>query len=103
MLKRPVAYKVLAESLAKDPSAREQLLAEARAAAALNHPNIVTGYDLGYDGDNAFICMELIEGETYQGILRKKTGSIFPKRFTGSSRSVRASTTRIVAGSSIVT
>ena len=73
LLKRPVAYKVLAESLAKDPTAREQLLAEARAAAALNHPNIVTVYDLGYDGDNAFICMELIEGETYQGILRKKT------------------------------
>ena len=73
LLKRPVAYKVLAESLAKDPTAREQLLAEARAAAALNHPNIVTVYDLGYDGDNAFICMELIEGETYQGILRKQT------------------------------
>ena len=72
LLKRPVAYKVLAESLAKDPTAREQLLAEARAAAALNHPNIVTVYDLGYDGDNAFICMELIEGETYQGILRKQ-------------------------------
>ena len=79
LLKRPVAYKVLAESLAKDPSAREQLLAEARAAAALNHPNIVTVYDLGYDGDNAFICMELIEGETYQGILRKKTWLDIPE------------------------
>ena|GEM_PF-6838381 len=79
LLKRPVAYKVLAESLAKDPAAREQLLAEARAAAALNHPNIVTVYDLGYDGDKAFICMELIEGETYQGILRKKTWLDIPE------------------------
>ena len=73
LLKRPVAYKVLAESLAKEENAREQLLNEARAAAALNHPNIVTVYDLGFDGDNAFICMELIEGESYQGILRKQT------------------------------
>ena len=72
LLKRPVAYKVLAESLAQDATAREQLLNEARAAAALNHPNIVTVYDLGYDGDNAFICMELIEGESYQGILRQQ-------------------------------
>ena len=73
LLKRPVAYKVLAESFAKEENAREQLLNEARAAAALNHPNIVTVYDLGFDGDNAFICMELIEGESYQAILRKQT------------------------------
>lgn len=73
LLKRPVAYKVLASSIAKEQNAREQLLNEARAAAALNHPNIVTVYDLGYDGDNAFICMELIEGESYQSILRKQT------------------------------
>jgi len=73
LLQRPVAYKVLAESIARDPGAREQLLNEARAAAALNHPNIVTVYDLGFDGDNAFICMELIEGESYSSILRKQT------------------------------
>ncbi len=73
LLNRSVAYKVLAESLAHEESARDQLLQEARAAAGLNHPNIVTVYDLGFDGDNAFICMELIEGESYQAILRKQT------------------------------
>ena len=73
LLKRHVAYKVLAESLSKDPSARDQLLEEARAAAALNHPNIVTVYDLGFDGGDAFICMELVEGESFQAILRKQT------------------------------
>jgi tetratricopeptide (TPR) repeat protein len=73
LLKRSVAYKVLADSFAKEQSARDQLLQEARAAAGLNHPNIVTVYDLGFDGDNAFICMELVEGETYQAILRKQT------------------------------
>jgi serine/threonine-protein kinase len=72
LLEREVAYKVLTESLSNDPSAREQLLNEARAAAALNHPNIVTVYDLGFEGDEAFICMELVEGETYRAILKKR-------------------------------
>ena len=65
LLKRPVAYKVLAESLAKDPTAREQLLAEARAAAALNHPNIVTVYDLGYDGDNCYVAVPMTGREGF--------------------------------------
>ncbi|MGH9332130.1 MAG: protein kinase domain-containing protein, partial [Vicinamibacteria bacterium] len=73
LLKRHVAYKVLGEALSRDPGARDQLLEEARAAAQLNHPNIVTVYDLGFDRGEAFICMELVEGETYQSLLRKKT------------------------------
>jgi tetratricopeptide (TPR) repeat protein len=72
LLKRSVAYKVLAERFARDPKARDQLLAEARAAAALNHPNIITVFDIGVDGKQAFICMELIEGESYSALLRKK-------------------------------
>jgi serine/threonine-protein kinase len=47
-------------------------LEEARAAAALNHPNIITIHDIGLDGDQAFICMELVEGESYSDILRRK-------------------------------
>jgi serine/threonine-protein kinase len=73
LLKRNVAYKVLAESFSREPSAREQLLNEARASAQLNHPNIVTVFDLGFDGDEAFICMELVEGESYHAILRART------------------------------
>jgi tRNA A-37 threonylcarbamoyl transferase component Bud32 len=77
LLKRTVAYKVLAQDLAGDRLAREQFLEEARAAAALNHPNLVTVYDLGFNGDEAFICMELLEGETYATILQqRKTLSI---------------------------
>lgn len=70
LLKREVAYKVLSEELAKNPKARDQLLGEARAAAALNHPNIITIFDIGIDGDEAFICMELIEGVSYTKRLR---------------------------------
>ncbi len=73
LLKRHVAYKVLAESLSRDPEARDTLLNEARAAAQLNHPNLVTIFDLGFDCGQAFICMELVEGESYQAVLRRKT------------------------------
>jgi eukaryotic-like serine/threonine-protein kinase len=72
LLKRHVAYKVLAESLSRDPAARDTLLNEARAAAQLNHPNLVSIYDLGFDRGEAFICMELVEGESYQAILRRR-------------------------------
>ena len=64
LLSRPLAYKVLSSKLARDPTARDQLLQEARAAAALNHPNIITIHDLGIQDGRAFICMELVEGES---------------------------------------
>jgi len=72
LLKRQVAYKVLSSELARSPEAREQLLGEARAAAALNHPNIITVFDIGFKGDQPFICMELVEGENYASLLRRK-------------------------------
>jgi len=72
LLKRHVAYKVLSSDLARSPEAREQLLEEARAAAALNHPNIITVFDIGFKGDQPFICMELLEGETYAALVRRK-------------------------------
>jgi tetratricopeptide (TPR) repeat protein len=72
LLKRPVAYKVLSERRAGNPEARDRLLEEARAAAALNHPNIITIHDIGIARDQAFICMELIEGESYASLLAKR-------------------------------
>jgi serine/threonine-protein kinase len=72
VLGRHVAYKVLAEALSRDPAARDQLLQEARSAAQLNHPNVVTVYDLGVDEGQTFIAMELVEGETYQSLLRAR-------------------------------
>ena len=72
LLKREVAYKVLSSELARSPEACEQLLEEARAAAALNHPNIITVFDLGFKGDQPFICMELLEGENYAALVRRK-------------------------------
>jgi tetratricopeptide (TPR) repeat protein len=73
LLGRHVAYKVLGEALSGNPEARDNLLHEARAAAQLNHPNVITIYDLGVDQDQTFISMELVEGESYQSLLRGRT------------------------------
>ena len=71
LLKRAVAYKVLSEKLAAEPEARRQLIDEARAAAGLNHPNIITVHDIGFANGNTFICMELIEGKSYAELLKE--------------------------------
>ena len=63
-LNRLVAIKVVKPARAGDSGLRARLLGEARAASALNHPNIVTVYEAGSEGDVDFIAMEFVEGET---------------------------------------
>jgi Tol biopolymer transport system component len=63
-LARDVAVKVLPERLAEDPDALSRFEREARAVAALSHPNILAIHDFGREGSTAYAVMELLEGDT---------------------------------------
>jgi serine/threonine protein kinase len=72
-LHRDVAIKVLPEHLVDDPSRLERFHKEARAIAALSHPNILTVYDTGEEGTKHYVVTEILEGETLRSRLRGVT------------------------------
>ena len=71
-LSRPVAVKVLASELSRDPAFVERFRREAQAAANLNHANIVSVFDWGQDGETSFIVMEYIDGRSVRELIRAR-------------------------------
>jgi len=72
LLERRVAVKVLRNRFAGDPEFMERFQREARAAANLDHPNIVTVFDVGRDGDRHYIVMEYVEGQDLKSLIRQR-------------------------------
>jgi serine/threonine protein kinase/WD40 repeat protein len=77
-LDRPVAIKVLSQDKVADPGRRQRFVQEAKAASALNHPNIVTIHDISAAGAGDFIVMEFIDGQTLDTLIPR--GGMQPAR-----------------------
>lgn len=70
-LEREVALKLLSEEFIRDEERRHRFEQEARVASALNHPNIITVYEIGQAGEQHFIAIELVKGETLRDRIRQ--------------------------------
>ncbi len=89
VLMRSVALKVPAPAIIGSPKARERFLREARIAAGLRHPNIVTIYDAGQTQAGLYIAMALVEGITLEAYLQEH-GPLAPEEFLALSRQICA-------------
>jgi eukaryotic-like serine/threonine-protein kinase len=69
-LGRQVAIKVLSPEFASDPDRLRRFEQEARSASALNHPNIISIYEVGSEGANSYIAMEFVDGKTLRDLLQ---------------------------------
>ena len=70
-LDRPVAIKILRADATTSPERKRRFVQEAKAASALNHPNIIHIYDISLSGDTDFIAMEFVAGKTLQQLIGK--------------------------------
>jgi len=71
LMKRKVAVKVLPIAKSTDQAALQRFYREARAVAAVDHPNLVRAYDIDQDGDLHFLVMEFVDGINFHDLVRK--------------------------------
>lgn len=81
LLARPVAVKMLRPDMAADPEVRARFEIEARSAARLHHPNVVSVFDTGEDGDDPYLVMERLPGESLAD--RMARGPVAPEWLRG--------------------
>lgn len=79
LMRRRVAVKVLPAAKGQDDASRERFYQEARAVAALDHPNIVRAYDIDHDDGLHFLVMEFVDGVNLQDLV-KRSGPLDPYR-----------------------
>jgi len=89
-LDRDVAIKLLRPDLAPDLSGRERLVREAQAIAKLSHPNIVHVYEVGHDGPQVFMAMELVRGQTLRAFCKGRTWQEIADVFIGAGEGLAA-------------
>ena len=82
LIGRLVALKTITNGLAGRPDLLERFHQEARAAGTLQHPNIVTVYELGQEGETPFIAMEFLEGESIESLIERKPVLSIPEKLS---------------------
>ena len=95
-MRRRVAIKVLPPAKAEEPASLGRFYREARAAAALDHPNIVRTHDIDQDGNLHFLVMEYVEGSSLLEIV-KKTGPLWSNERSITSGSPRKGSIMLIA------
>ncbi len=90
IINRLVALKTITTGLASDPALLERFYREAQSAGGLQHPNIVTIYDMGEAADLPYIAMELVEGENLEQIIARRTPLPLTLKLTYAMQACRA-------------
>lgn len=90
IINRLVALKTITSGLADDPNLLERFYREARSAGGLQHPNIVTIYDMGDENNLPYIAMELIEGESLEQSIARRTNLPVALKLTYALQACRA-------------
>src|SRR5437868_5661140 len=75
-LGREIALKVLPDDVAADPARRQRFEQEARAVSALNHPNILSIYDVGSENGVVYMVSELVEGESLREVIERGPANV---------------------------
>jgi streptogramin lyase/predicted Ser/Thr protein kinase len=78
-LQRPVALKLIATPLARDEAFRERFVRESRAAAAIDHPNVIPVYSAGEDDGRLYLAMRFVDGEDLRTLVQRE-GPLNPER-----------------------